>query len=70
MPVGERRVRIAGLHLDGMPQRQDLVGKVEPQLLEPWDGAQPRVAEDERASRASHRCPVSMASEVTALEPA
>ena len=50
-PVGECRVRVVRLDLDGMPERQDLVGEMEPDLLEARHGAQPGVSKDERASR-------------------
>ena len=48
-PVGERGVRIVGLDLDRVPQRQHLVGQVEADRLQPGHGPEPRVTEDERA---------------------
>ena len=40
-PVRQGGVRVAGLDLDGMPQRQHLVGEVEADLLEARDRPQP-----------------------------
>jgi len=54
-PVRERRFRIAGLDLERVPQGQDLMREVQPDLFEPRDGADPRVAQDERAGGIRHR---------------
>ena len=50
-PVGECGVRVAGLDLDGVPQRQHLVGEVQADALEPRDRPNAGVAQDEPAVR-------------------
>ena len=48
-PVGQRGIRVRRLHLDGVPQRQDLVGEVQADRFQPGDGPEPPVPKDERA---------------------
>src|SRR6185312_4362622 len=50
-PVGECRVRVVRLDLDGVPEWQDLISEMEADLLETRDRAQPSVSKDERARR-------------------
>ena len=53
-PVREGRVRIVRLDLDGVPERQHLVGQVEADLLETRHGTEARVAQDEGTGRGGH----------------
>jgi hypothetical protein len=48
-PIRQRRVRVAGLELDRVPQRQHLIGQVQPDVLEPGDRPQVGLAQDERS---------------------
>ena len=50
-PVGEGRVRVVRLDLDRVPERQDLVREVEPDLLEARHGPESGLSKDERAGR-------------------
>ena len=52
---GSARVGIAGLDLDGVPQRQDLVGEVEADPVDAGHGPEAGVTEDERAGRVAIR---------------
>ena len=46
-PEGQGSVRVACLELDGMPERQDFVGQVESDVLEPGNIPEPGVTKDE-----------------------
>ena len=52
-PVRQGRVRIIRLDLDGMPERQDIVSQLEPDLLEPRDRSKAGVAQDEATGEAA-----------------
>jgi hypothetical protein len=53
-PIGECRIIVPCLQLNGVPERQHLIGHVEADLLEPGHGPQGRVAKDEGAGGSSH----------------
>jgi hypothetical protein len=46
-PVGQGRLHVVRLDLDGTPERQDLVGQVETDALEPGDRLEVGMAKDE-----------------------
>ena len=48
-PVRQGSVGVVRLDLDGMPQGQGLVGEVEADPVEPGDGSQAGLAQDEGA---------------------
>ncbi len=54
-PIGKSGVRVAGLDLDGVPQRQHIVGQVEADLVESSNGPKASVAEDKGAVRGGYR---------------
>ena len=54
-PVRQGGVRIAGLELDGVPERQHLVSQVETDLVEARDRSKTGVAQDEGAGRGGDR---------------
>lgn len=45
-PVGERRIRVARLELEGSPEREDLIRQVEPDRPETRDGTQAGLSGD------------------------
>ena len=54
-PVRQRGIRLAGLDLDGMPERQGVIGEVQADLLETRHGTESSVTQDEGAGRGGHR---------------
>ena len=48
-PVRQGGVRVARLHLDGVPERQDLIGQVQPDLLDVGERPKACLAKDEGA---------------------
>ena len=50
-PVRQGGVRVVGLDLDRVPQRQHLVGEMEPKVLDAGYRPKARVTKDERARR-------------------
>jgi hypothetical protein len=54
-PVRQRGIRVPRLELDTVPERQDLVGEVEANPLEPGDRSEARMAEHEGAARGCDR---------------
>jgi len=54
-PVRQGGIRIAGLELDGVPERQHLVSQVETDLVEAGNRSKTGVAQDEGAGRGGDR---------------